>query len=190
MRRAVAVKESFEVALATCVNLPEPDPDAAPLSQALESAGVRAGIPVPPTELVARGSECALAALLDHNGWDEVVVKPAISAASWRTLRSHRDDLGAAQTHLHTLLQEGDVLIQRYLNSVEDYGERAIVLIDGEVTHAIRKSPRFSGGAGTRGPGAFPLVETAPVRSRRRGPRAGRTTGRDGTGTGGTIALL
>ena len=32
----------MDVALATCVVLPEPDPDAAPLARALEAAGVRA----------------------------------------------------------------------------------------------------------------------------------------------------
>jgi hypothetical protein len=30
--------------------------------------------------------------------------------------------------------------------SVEAYGERSIVWIDGEVTHAVRKAPRLSGG--------------------------------------------
>jgi len=29
--------------------------------------------------------------------------------------------------------------------SVEDHGERSLIWIDGELTHAMRKSPRFSG---------------------------------------------
>jgi hypothetical protein len=39
-----------------------------------------------------------------------------------------------------------DVLIQPYLVSVEGHGERALVWIDGEFTHAVRKSPRFADG--------------------------------------------
>ena len=37
------------------------------------------------------------------------------------------------------------MLVQRYLPSVEDYGERALIWIDGELTHAVRKTPRFDG---------------------------------------------
>lgn len=37
------------------------------------------------------------------------------------------------------------MLVQPYMRSVEDHGERALIWIDGEVTHAIRKSPRFAG---------------------------------------------
>ncbi|MFN9969178.1 MAG: hypothetical protein ACK58T_04695, partial [Phycisphaerae bacterium] len=31
------------------------------------------------------------------------------------------------------------------LRAVEGHGERALVWIDGEFTHAVRKSPRFAG---------------------------------------------
>src|SRR6185503_14222741 len=34
--------------------------------------------------------------------------------------------------------------VQPYVASVEAYGERALVWIDGELTHAVRKTPRFS----------------------------------------------
>ena len=104
-----------------------------------------AGLPVTPTELVPSGSEEDLVALLDRRGWTDAVVKPAVSAGSYRTLRVHRDDLGDAERHLRTLAVERDVLVQKYLPSVEDYGERALVWIDGEITHAVRKTPRFEG---------------------------------------------
>ncbi len=50
-----------------------------------------------------------------------------------------------AEAHLAALLEHGDALVQQYLPSVQEYGERALVWIDGEVTHAVRKSPRFEG---------------------------------------------
>ncbi len=37
------------------------------------------------------------------------------------------------------------MLVQPYLRSVESGGERALVWISGEITHAVRKTPRFSG---------------------------------------------
>jgi hypothetical protein len=38
-------------------------------------------------------------------------------------------------------------MVQRYMSTVELAGERAIVWIDGRVTHAVVKSPRFADGA-------------------------------------------
>ncbi|HZV02498.1 MAG TPA: hypothetical protein VFF73_37675 [Planctomycetota bacterium] len=104
----------------------------------------RAGLPVMPTELLARGARVRLDALMAERGWNDVVVKPAVSAASFRTARFRRGD-AAGQAHLDHLLAERDVLVQPYLPSVEGYGERAVVWIDGAVTHSVRKSPRFGG---------------------------------------------
>jgi hypothetical protein len=46
---------------------------------------------------------------------------------------------------LHALLVDRDALVQPYLPSVETHGERALVWIDGHFTHAVRKTPRWSG---------------------------------------------
>jgi glutathione synthase/RimK-type ligase-like ATP-grasp enzyme len=104
-----------------------------------------AGVPTTPTVVLERGSTESLAAIQEHNGWDDVVVKPAISAASFRTLRVGPSDGEIGQAHLGALLAERDVLIQPYLTSVEGHGERALVWIDGQLTHAIRKTPRWDG---------------------------------------------
>ena len=75
----------------------------------------------------------------------EIVIKPTVSAGSFGTRRFAPGEHAAAQIHLDGLLAERDAMVQEYLPSVEGYGERAVVWIDGEVTHAVRKSPRFSG---------------------------------------------
>ena len=50
------------------------------------------------------------------------------------------------QTFLDDLLGERDVMIQRTIAPADGPGERALVWIDGEPTHAVTKSPRFAGG--------------------------------------------
>ncbi len=102
-------------------------------------------VPVAPTEMVEQGSHKTLQAILEDRGWDQVVVKPAISAASYRTLKLGPGELDRGEKHLRDLVSERDVLVQRYLPSVEEHGERALVWVDGEVTHAVRKTVRFSG---------------------------------------------
>ncbi|MCP4873494.1 MAG: hypothetical protein GY898_32810 [Proteobacteria bacterium] len=100
-----------------------------------------AGVPTTPTEVVAAGSTETLGDILGRRGWTDVVVKPAISAGSFRTLRCGVE----GQAHLADLLTAGDVLVQPYLSSVEGHGERALVWLDGHLSHAIRKTVRWQG---------------------------------------------
>jgi len=105
----------------------------------------RSGHAVVPTLIFARGSRASLGAIAREHGWTDVVVKPAVSAASFGTRRFLPGDLREGETHLAALLAEGDALVQPYVDSVDDNGERALVWIDGEFTHAVRKTPRFTG---------------------------------------------
>jgi hypothetical protein len=107
----------------------------------------RAGLPVVPTRVAPRGQSADLATLADGWGDTEIVIKPAVSAGSFRTLRvaRDRDGLARGQAHLDLVLADDDALVQPYQRSVADYGERALVWIDGALTHAVRKSPRFTG---------------------------------------------
>jgi len=118
----------------------------------------RRGIPVAPTELVARGTKVALTDVLAKRGWQDVVIKPAVSAGSYRTLRSRSGEDGRAGPHFLDLLRDGDALVQRYVPSVEDYGERALVWIDGVLTHAVRKEPRFQGDDESVSTSAVPIT--------------------------------
>jgi glutathione synthase/RimK-type ligase-like ATP-grasp enzyme len=99
------------------------------------------GVPVVPTLWVTRDSP--LSGQLKATGWTDVVVKPAVSAGSYKTRRLSRpfDDAALAEA-----VGDGDAMLQPYIASVETYGERSLIYIDGEITHAIRKNPRFHGG--------------------------------------------
>jgi hypothetical protein len=102
-------------------------------------------IPVVRTYFVDRGSPESLATAMRVLDARTVVVKPAVSAASFRTMRVDAANLRDGEAHLRALVAERDVMVQPYVSSVEAYGERSIVCIDGQLTHSIRKSPRFGG---------------------------------------------
>jgi hypothetical protein len=110
------------------------------------------GVAVVPTTLVPRGATVDLAAI----DAPRIVIKPEVGCASLGTRVFEPRDPGAA-LHLASLAARGDVLVQPYVDSVDDYGERSLVWIDGELTHAIRKTPRFSGDA-ERVDGPFPIA--------------------------------
>jgi hypothetical protein len=46
----------------------------------------------------------------------------------------------AAAEHANELAKNGDVMIQPFLSSVDEYGERALVFIGGKYSHTVRKS--------------------------------------------------
>ena len=104
------------------------------------------GVPVVPTDLVARGTAGSLADRLAAQGWRDVVLKPAVGAGSFETHRFTAGADAAAETVFARLVATRDMLVQPYQPSVEAHGERALVWIDGAFTHAVRKSPRFADG--------------------------------------------
>ena len=98
------------------------------------------GAPVVPTVLLQQGSAASLAGIADAQGWNAVVVKPAVAVGAGG---AGRFDVGdpTGQRHLDTVLVDGDVLVQPYAAAIERDGEVSVVLIDGRATHAVRKTP-------------------------------------------------
>lgn len=112
------------------------------------------GVPVVPT-LWAGGAD------LSRVPWDDVVLKPRVSAASFGTRRfSLGRERREAEAFLEASLRERAMMVQPYLASVEREGERALVWIDGALTHSVTKSPRFSGDA-ERTSAALPVDDEA-----------------------------
>ncbi len=198
--------------IATCRELPEPDPDEVPLAEALAAAGFDAaplpwddpaadwdapiptivrttwnyahdpgaflgwlaraaaaaplwnplevcrgnvhkryllelaarGVPIVPTTLVPRGETADLPAIAAALGAARLVIKPEVGCASLDAAVFAPADPAAAR-HLAALTARGAALVQPYVRSVDDHGERSLVWIDGALSHAIRKAPRFAG---------------------------------------------
>lgn len=103
------------------------------------------GVPVVPTVFVDAGSPVSLTTILDTQGWDAAVLKPAVSADSFATMRVERAATAAGEQHLADH-QFRDMLVQHYLPAVVEPGERCLVFIDGVYSHAVRKRSLFLGG--------------------------------------------
>jgi glutathione synthase/RimK-type ligase-like ATP-grasp enzyme len=75
-------------------------------------------------------------------GWEEYVIKPAVSAGAKDTARWGPGEEDAAAEHLRALTAAGrTVMVQPYLAAIETAGETALIFIDGEFSHAARKAP-------------------------------------------------
>lgn len=124
------------------------------------------GVPIVPTAFLEQGSQTDLPALMEARGWTAVVIKPAVSADSFATVRAEREGPAEGQRHLEQHLPTRDMLVQAYLPAVVEPGERCLIVIDGRVSHAVRKRSLFLGGrhAGPEGlavPIAADEAETA-----------------------------
>lgn len=114
-----------------------------------------AGIAVVPTELVLHGAEPDWPALFARFG--DLVVKPAVSAGSFATIRVRAGDIATARAHRAAHL-ERDLLVQPLLASVVAHGETNLVHLGGRFSHAIHKGARWDGDSEqSRG-----LVDAAP----------------------------
>jgi glutathione synthase/RimK-type ligase-like ATP-grasp enzyme len=101
-----------------------------------------AGIRVVPTDILEAGTAVDLGERLDELGWDAVVIKPAISGGARLTWRADR---ASAADHQHALAQSlarEAMLIQPFEAEIMTAGEISLIVIDGAVTHAVRKIAR------------------------------------------------
>jgi glutathione synthase/RimK-type ligase-like ATP-grasp enzyme len=98
------------------------------------------GAPIVPTVLLSQGSAAALDGIADAQGWNALVVKPAVGVGARGAGKFELGD-PSAQAHLDDLLLRGDALVQPYVRSIAVDGETSLVLADGRATHAVRKQP-------------------------------------------------
>lgn len=113
-----------------------------------------AGVPVVPTLFVEPGADAAAELSRFLGGgpgaftvgacgpFAQFVVKPSIGAGSRDAARYRREEQGRAVAHAARLLAAGrSVMLQPYLDRVDEHGETAVVYIGGRYSHAIRKGP-------------------------------------------------
>ena len=104
----------------------------------------RSGVAIVPSAFIEPGADASshIERFLDQYACAEFVVKPPVGAGSrdaQRYSRTQRDD---AIAHAQRLLDaKRSVLLQPYLDRVDEYGETALLFFEGRFSHAIRKGP-------------------------------------------------
>lgn len=80
-----------------------------------------------------------IAARVAVEGWDDVVLKPTVSAGAWRTHRMGRAELAGAGAAIDEILDAGGLLVQPFLPEVVADGEHSLLFFDGVFSHAALK---------------------------------------------------
>lgn len=97
------------------------------------------GVPVVSSRFIEKGSTLNLANLLSETGWNEGVIKPCISGAARHTYRVNHENVDDIQGVVQPFLKDESFLLQPFLRHIVETGEDTLMVLNGEVTHAVRK---------------------------------------------------
>ncbi|MEM7055016.1 MAG: hypothetical protein AAF446_10800 [Pseudomonadota bacterium] len=99
-----------------------------------------AGVATVPTQVFERSPTAPdLAGLMDQQDYTAAVIKPAVSGAGRETWRIARSQAEQQQSRWQSLLAQEDMLLQPFMPDILESGEVSLVVIGGEVTHAVHK---------------------------------------------------
>ena len=97
------------------------------------------GIHLPPTLVLETGDPRSLAGLLAETGWKEAIIKPCVSGGAKNTFRINSTNVAGLEDSYRTLIAQEAFLVQPLLTNILTEGELSLMVIGGEVTHAVRK---------------------------------------------------
>jgi glutathione synthase/RimK-type ligase-like ATP-grasp enzyme len=99
------------------------------------------GVPTVPTRFI-EANDSPLEAILDQAGWDEVVIKPVVSASAHETWRASRATIAGDHPKYARLLATGPLMVQPFLSGIMTEGEWSLCFFEGRYSHAVLKRPR------------------------------------------------
>jgi len=101
-----------------------------------------AGINIVPTRYLEINEPRTLAQAVADTGWSELILKPAVSGSARHTYRFAAADAAQHECVYAELIQQEALMLQPFQQQIVDQGELSLMVIDGAVTHAIRKTAR------------------------------------------------
>ncbi|MDG2343718.1 MAG: hypothetical protein P8L23_03985 [Flavobacteriales bacterium] len=96
-------------------------------------------INIPASIFINKGSTTTLQDHMAKNNWNCIVIKPTISGAGRHTYKVDENNVLKVNQDFLELVKEEDFIIQEFQKNIVSKGEVAVVLINGEYTHAILK---------------------------------------------------
>lgn len=98
-----------------------------------------AGINIPPTIFVEPGDKRSLKEIAGKAGWNEFILKPAISGGAWHTYRINKDNIAKHDGIFKELIADKSLLLQEFQNNILKNGEVSFMVFGGKFTHAVLK---------------------------------------------------
>jgi glutathione synthase/RimK-type ligase-like ATP-grasp enzyme len=100
------------------------------------------GINVPPTLFIEPGEIRSLAEIVKSTGWNDCILKPAVSGAARHTYKLNAFNVKDHETIFRKLIDEESMLIQEFQHQITTKGEVALMVFGGKFSHAVLKKAK------------------------------------------------
>lgn len=100
------------------------------------------GVQTVPTYFAKQHTKESLFDVSKKMGWNNMVIKPAISAAAFKTFKIVQDELDTQEELFQELLKDRDMLVQPFFETISSFGEASLMIFDGKFSHAILKKAK------------------------------------------------
>jgi len=97
------------------------------------------GIAIMDTVFVDTGAHVTLQSVADAKGWEDLVIKPAISGAAFHTYKIMASEIAEKEDLFKQLVAERDMLVQEFQPTIMTKGEASLMVFNGKYTHAVLK---------------------------------------------------
>ena len=97
------------------------------------------GVAIVPTYFIEPGDDRSLKDCVQDAGWDNAILKPAISGAARHTYKLNARNLPDHESIFKHLIAEESMLIQPFLANILSKGEVAHMVMGGKYTHSVLK---------------------------------------------------
>jgi glutathione synthase/RimK-type ligase-like ATP-grasp enzyme len=101
------------------------------------------GFRIPETVWIDRNATLSLTQLFEQTGWQQAVIKPAISATAFHTLLVESHEAETHQAAFDAIIRLGDVLAQQFMPAIRTEGEWSLMFFEKAYSHAVVKKPRL-----------------------------------------------
>ncbi len=100
------------------------------------------GINIPPTLFIEPGDDRSLHEIVFQSGWNDLILKPAVSGAGRHTYKLNQDGIAGHQSVYKKLITEESMLLQEFQHNINTKGEVAFMLFGGKFSHAVLKKAK------------------------------------------------
>jgi glutathione synthase/RimK-type ligase-like ATP-grasp enzyme len=100
------------------------------------------GINIPPTQFIEQGGSADLRTILQPNGWQKAILKPAISGSARHTYLFDLHDVDHHQQIAQELSANESLLVQEFQDQILTKGEISLMLFAGVYSHAVLKNAK------------------------------------------------
>lgn len=96
-------------------------------------------INIPPTIFIEKEDVRSLTEIIAAKGWNQFILKPAISGAARHTYKIQSDEISQYESIFSELIANESMLVQEYQTQITSKGEVAFMVFGGKFSHAVLK---------------------------------------------------